>query len=269
MDAPTVHRTPCIVLSLIFFLPVLGQTPAGGLEFEAATVKINKSGDAAPSRDIRGGQIYLRNLTLRFLLAAAYNMQQDQLSGAPGWFDSDHFDVVAKVPPDTKADDRLVMLQNLLKRSFNLVVHQEDRMMPGYALVVSRHGSKLKESESGKLSCTTGTVGMMLHVSCQHATAGDIASLVMKSAQDYLHGGQVMDSTGLNGAWEFSLDWTSARVYDAAASKSDGTNNAPSETSAISFFQALEDQLGLRLESKKIPAPILVIDRVDRVPTEN
>jgi uncharacterized protein (TIGR03435 family) len=261
--------TPWIVLSVIFSLPVLGQTPAGGLEFEAATVKINKSGDAAPARDIRGGQIYLRNLTLRFLLAAAYNIEQDQLSGAPRWFDSDHFDVVAKVPPDTKADDRLVMLQNLLKRSFNLVVHQEDKLMPGYALVVSNHGSKLRESEAGKLSCTTGTVSMSLHLSCQHATARDIANVVMKSAQDYLHGGQVMDSTGLSGAWEFTLDWTSARLYDAATSGSDGTSNAPPATSVVSFFQALEDQLGLRLESKKIPTPILVIDHADRVPTEN
>lgn len=261
--------TPRIVLSVILSMPVLGQTPAGGLEFEAATVKTNKSGDLAPSRDMRGGQIYLRNLTLRLLLAAAYNMQQDQLSGAPSWFDSDHFDVVAKVPPDTKADDRLVMLQNLLKKSFNLALHQEDKVLPGYALVVSKRGSKLKESEAGRLSCTSGTVGMLLHVSCQHASAGDVANVVMKSAQDYLHGGQVIDSTGLNGTWEFSLDWTSARLYDAATSNPDGTSNAPPATSVISFSQALEDQLGLRLESKKIPTPILVIDHADRVPTEN
>ena len=260
---------PRIVLSVIFCVPMIGQTPAGGVEFEAATVKINKSGDLAPSRDMRGGQIYLRNLTLRFLLAAAYNMQQDQLSGAPGWFDSDHFDVVAKVPPDTKADDRLTMLQNLLKKSFNLVLHQEDKLMPGYAQVVSKRGSKLKESEAGKLSCTSGTVGTLLHVSCQHATARDIANVVMKSAQDYLHGAQVIDSTGLNGTWEFSIDWTSARVYDAATSNLDGPSNAPPGTSVISFFQALEDQLGLRLESKKIPTPILVIDHADRVPIEN
>jgi uncharacterized protein (TIGR03435 family) len=238
-----------------------------GCEFEVATVKINQSGDAAPSREIRGAQIVLRNITLKHLLLSAYRLQEGQLSGAPGWLDSDRFDVVAKVPPETNADVRLVMRQNLLKKSFNLTVHQEQKLLPGFALAVSKHGAKLKQSEAGKLSCTLGS-DEMLHAACQHATAKDIADMIMRGGQDYLQGRLVVDGTGLTGNWEYKLDWSGMRFYDAVTARTAGSGDAPPAPRVVSLFQSLEDQLGLRLESKMVPTSLLVIDHVDRVPKD-
>jgi uncharacterized protein (TIGR03435 family) len=255
--------------------PVAAQTgsaaappKSAAIEFEAATVKVNRSGDTAPSRDIRGGTIYLRNVTLRMLLIGVYHIVAEQMSGAPGWFDSDRFDVAAKAPADTKGEDREIMLQNLLKRSFNLVVHKEEKLLPGYALLVSKSGPKLRESVAGQLTCTTGNEPT-LHLSCRHAATKDIADVLTKVAQDYLNGGTVIDNTGLGGTWEFDLDWVGARFYDAMTSPLEGAPGPPPGMVVTSFFQAIQDQLGLRLESKKISTPILVIDHVDRVPTEN
>jgi len=245
------------------------QKPASAVEFEAATVKIHPSGDAMPSRDVNEGQIILRNMTLRTLLAAAYKMEEYQVSGAPAWFDSDRFDVVARVPKGATSGDRGVMLQDLLKQSFNLVFHWEEKPLPGYALVVSKHGSKLTKSEPGKLSCDVGFKEGIEHLSCQHATSADIALVIIRTGFDYLDGRHVVDNTGLTGTWEFKLDFARLVVYDRATSDENAPRNDPQQQSIVSIFQAVEDQLGLKLESQKVPTPILAIDRVDRKPAGN
>ncbi len=253
---------------IIVSLPGLSQSGAPAVEFEVATVKINRSQDETPSRSIRGSRIYLRNATLKVLLIGAYEIQVHQLRGAPAWFDSDRFDVVAKAPEDATESQKMVMLQNLLKKSFNLALHREDQLMNGYALVVSKQGLKLKESEAGKLKCTSGKEGVKFYQECEHATLQDIAFVLMRSAQDYLRGLHVIDSTGISGSWRFRLEWSGARLYDAVTADP-GIVGASPDSLPVSFFHALKDQLGLRLERKKVLTPVFVVDHVDRVPVEN
>jgi uncharacterized protein (TIGR03435 family) len=244
------------------------RKPATAVEFEAATVKVNTSGDPMPLRDVNKSQIILRNMTLRTLLPAAYHVEGYQVSGAPGWFDSDRFDVVAKVPEGATPDDRGIMLQNLLKQSFNLVFHWEEKPLPGYALAVSKYGPILTKSEPGKLSCDVGGkegTGIV-HLSCQHATSADIAFAVITTAFDYLEGRHVVDNTGLTGSWEFQLDFARLVAYER---DQDELSNDPQRKSIVSIFQAVEDQLGLKLESQKVPTPILAIDHIDRKPVGN
>jgi uncharacterized protein (TIGR03435 family) len=244
------------------------QKPATAVEFEAATVKTNTSGEARSSRDVNKGRIILRNMPLKFLLASAYRVEEYQVSGAPGWFDSDRFDVVAKVPEGATSDDRGIMMQNLLKQSFNLVFHWEEKLLPGYALVVSKQGPKLTKSEPGKLSCDVGfkEETRTVHLSCQHATSANITLLIIRTGFDYLEGRHVVDNTGLTGSWEFQLDFARLVAYE---SDQDELSNDPQRKSIVSIFQAVEDQLGLKLESQKVPTPILAIDHIDRKPVGN
>jgi len=110
----------------------------------------------------------------------------------------------------------------------------------------------------------------MLHISCRQASSQDIAEILMKAGGvDYLHGGMVVNSTGLGGTWDFEPDWVSSRLYGSAASVSEGAGELAPGVQMVSFFQAVQDQLGPRLESRKIPTPILVIDHMERVPAEN
>jgi len=91
-------------LLLLLPIPAMGQTSATPLEFEAASIKVNNSADATPSGNfLRGGQLSVKNITMKQLLTAAYHIQDSQLSGAPGWVDSDRFDVSAKAVADTNS----------------------------------------------------------------------------------------------------------------------------------------------------------------------
>ena len=201
------------------------------------------------------GTMTLRYYTMRQLVALAYReiLSDEFLTGGPNWLDSDHFDLVAKTAPGTALDEMRVMLQRALEDRFRLAVHRESKPMPVLALAVGKRDRlpPSNGSENGGCKPVSGVEGLQ-HWAC-HMTMPILALGLPRMASGYI-AGVVVDATGLAGAYDFQLDWAPRRDSDAD----------PGAT----IFDALE-KLGLKLEERKQPMTVIVIDHVDRIPTEN
>ncbi len=220
-----------------------------------------------PGGVLRDGLYTNRDATLLELIEAAYGVQEDAIAGGPGWISSDLFDVIAKVPEGTTIPTANLMLQGLLEERFGLVVRNETRPVPRYALTVGR-GSKLRRaSGSGDSGCRfkgqpapANTMDASLlpnnKISCQWMSAADLAKNLHSMASGYLDH-DVVDSTKLDGLWDFDLEWTPFRAF--AAKGRDG----------ISIFNAVDKQLGLKLQLQNVPMPSLAIIQVNRKPSPN
>jgi uncharacterized protein (TIGR03435 family) len=246
------------VLLVSSFLPAFGQAPT----FEAAEVKVNKSGEARMAVDFQpGGRFVAHNVPMKILIGLAYGARPDAVKG-PGWLDSARFDVVAKASPGAKADELRRMVQSLLAERFNLVVHTEQRESRGYALIQAKGGAKLQASDAALLTdqrCTPapGTQGRG-HFVCRHMTMKIFAATLQEIAALDIDV-PVVDQTGITGVFDLKLDWT---PHPAGAPATDAIEGP-------TVFEALENQLGLKLESRKLPLPVIVVDSVERTPIEN
>lgn len=225
--------------------------------FEVASVK---RAPPPPDRNFSSsmrvdpGRLFCRNVSLRKLIVNSYEVKDYQVNG-PEWMDSELYDIDAAVPPGTSGDQLLVMLQNLLADRFRLTLHREMRQMSVYALVVAKSGAKL-HAGSG-MGGTTASPGKI------RGDSVPIRNLVQAlSRQMDL---PVVDMTDLRGTYNFTLEWTPDTRPDAG-----GRGAATADvTPGSSIFTAIQDQLGLKLEPRKEPQEILVVDRLEKTPTEN
>jgi uncharacterized protein (TIGR03435 family) len=256
---------------------------AWGQQFEVAAVRVNQAEGAAVPMQILNrdgipveitqynpngvsklaeepfapsGRVTLRYVTMRMLITIAYKkeiIRNEFLSGGPNWIDSDHFDVTAKGPPGAPMETERLMMQALLAERFHLQIHREQRPTEVYSLVVAKGGPKLqKAAGSGAADCDRmGDRGS--HVACTNMTMADLVKALPDLGPGYIDGA-VVDQTGLAGAYDFGLDWVVKRNLEV--------------TGGPTLFEAVE-KLGLKLEERKLPMPTIVIDHVDRVPTEN
>ena len=263
------HALP--LLALILTAPkVFAQTPATSLHFEVASIK-PADPDARGSSIMtdRLGGLSVTNVPLRNIITMAYGIRDFQLSGGPGWIGTDRYNIVAKpertpaAPPEnpdertmtddqrkTRDDQWKDRVRSLLSDRFGLVVHTETKEQPVYVLTVAKNGPKLKVATNPGLE-----QGVRGGRGRSQGMAAPISMLVntLSSAT----GRPVVDKTGLTEKYDYVLEWTP----DLAAAES--TDSAPS-TSGPTIFTALQEQLGLRLESSKGPVVTIVIDRVDR-----
>ncbi len=207
---------------------------------------------------LREGRYVNRDATLLNLIALAYGVSEDNVAGGPGWLSSDLFDVIAKAPDGTTPATANLMLRSLLEDRFGLIVHQGTHPIPRFVLTVAKGGSKLKPAGgTGTPGCQEQQAGDgKVKAACHNLTAAAIAENLHQMAGAYIDR-DVIDSTNLEGSWDFDLEWTPRAAL--AAQGSDG----------ISVFDAVEKQLGLKLELKDVPLPSLVVDRVNRKPTAN
>lgn len=268
-----------------------GQTPVkeipATLKFEVATVK-----PAAPltGRGIpRGGpgsadpgRVNYASLSVKGLLGVAYDTKSNQITG-PAWIDTERYDILATVPLGATKEQVNVMLQNLLADRFKLVVHRETRDLPLYELVVAKNGSKMKpyvedpnapkpepgqpfaRGKDGNPIPPPGTLMMSQSPGRMRATASKQS---MSRLADLLAGRverPVIDKTGLAGDYDYSLEFRP----EGPNALPPGPQGAPDATDAPDIFTAVQEQLGLKLESKKGPVEMLVVDRGEKVPTEN
>jgi uncharacterized protein (TIGR03435 family) len=218
---------------------------------------------------LRAGRYINRDATMLQLISAAYGVPEDNIAGGPGWVSSDLFDVIAKAPDGTTNASAKVMLQGLLAERFGLVVRHDTKPVSRYALTVGK-GSKLKPSASdGPARCqpkgqTGGGGGPTsdlasvpnIQVTCQNLSAEAIAQNLRQMAGGYLTK-DVVDLTKLEGTYDFDIEWTPRMALEAKGH--DG----------ISIFDAVDKQLGLKLEVKDVPLPVLNIEKVNRKPTAN
>jgi uncharacterized protein (TIGR03435 family) len=235
----------------ILFTPflALAQT-AEPPAFEVAAVKPNHSGRTDQHSDSDNGRITCVNMTLKRYIAKAYAVREDQISG-PDWLGSERFDLVAKAPGKVHEDELDQMLRTLLAERFKLTLHREKREGHVYALIVAKGGFKLKPVASTGDSSTNTSRGSM---TVQQASMERVANALSRHV-----GFPVVDETGLEGVFDFKLAW------DPAA---DGISPDDARDSGPSIYTALQ-QLGLKLESRKMPVDFLVIDHAEKVPTEN
>ena len=235
-----------------------GQSAQPPTEFEVAEVKANHSGlPGIQGGILPGGQISVRNIPMKELIMQAY--KAGDVAGGPNWLDSERFDIVAKAPPNTSEDTLRLMLQRLLSERFRLAVHREQRRMAVYALVAVKGKSKLQPAAgSGQPRCHPGQGAEGLnHTVCTNFTMADLASwLSTRIAPSFIEL-PVIDHTGFQGTYDIQLDWVPRQLGDSDAA------------AGPTVFDALEKQLGLKLERRKEPRPVIIIDKVDRLPTEN
>jgi len=213
---------------------------------------------------LRGDRFILRQAVMRDLIAVAYDVEAGFVRGGPSWFQSDPYDIVAKMPPGTTEHTARLMLRALLAERFNLVVHNTSVSMPSYTLTADKDKVKMKQSdESGEAECrpkppsadqTPGA--FVFDVSCHNISMDAFAKDLHNFTRDYIPG-PISDSTGLKGTWDFEIKWM-PRAELAGA----GANG-------ISLNDAVEKQLGLKLELRPTALPVIFIDSVDETPTPN
>ena len=240
-----------------------GQSTTSSPSFDVADVH---AGSRNPGVNMTGGQIRdgryeLHNATMVDLIRTAYDVAAEKIVGGPSWLELDKFTIVAKAPQATPAPVLKQMLKSLLADRFKLTVHQDTKEMSAYAMtVVGKH--KMTEVSAAGSGCQgvpqqaePGTVAPQLGV-CKGVTMAAFADLLPRVANAYI-ASPVTDQTGLTGWYDFEI-----RFHGRAQLALAGTEG-------ISIFDALEKQLGLKLELKTIPASAFVVDTVNRTPTPN
>jgi uncharacterized protein (TIGR03435 family) len=263
--------------------PLAATTDVKLPAFDVVSIKPNKS-DTGMIRVMYEPDGYsATNISLKMLILGAYALKEDQLSGLPSWADSARYDIDAKVAgPDVaelqklKNEQRRLLLLSLLADRFKLAVHDETKILPIYELIVAKNGPKLKEAtpvdtvNGVKSPDGVGRSGMMTMRPGQlTAQAVPVASLVNILSQQ-LHR-TVMDKTGLTGKYNISLQWTQDDGSNPMFKGTDGSQQRAEPTpdaSGPSIFTAVQEQLGLRLQSSKGPVQVVVIDHVE-MPSEN
>jgi uncharacterized protein (TIGR03435 family) len=237
-------------------LPLLAQST-----FEIATVKRSPPPEGGKIDislgGVRSGVLTFGNASLSDCLRFAYGLVSDaQLSG-PDWIKSRdvRFDIVAQIPPGTSRSQLLVMLQSLLKERLRLAVHHEQKELSHLALTVGKNGPKLREVQPDPAPPSSTFIPGRI-------VGGQIPMQTLAGFLSRFERQIVMDMTGLKGFYDVKLEWTPDLPTLV--------NGAPAETApGPSLFTAVQEQLGLRLESRKGPVDVLVVDHADQIPAEN
>ena len=242
----------CRIIMILAAGAAFAQPQDSRPAYVVASVKPNASFSDSSSSHGSTGQVVFTNLSLKRYIERAFNVKPFQVIG-PDWMESVHFDITAKYPPDTKEADRPAMLRTLLEDRFKLAVHRESKEMQGYGLVVAKGGFKLKPVEAGG-SNTEGHGGRVRILTAKKTSMAQLADLVARYLNEV-----VLDKTGIDGVYDFEFRWTNDDQTPAGAD----VETAPS------LFTALQETLGLRLQRQKVPVEMIVVDHVERVPTEN
>lgn len=234
----------------ILALLLATMAPLQAQEFEVASIRPAKQ-DGNHDSDTYQGRWVTHNLTLKRLIAMAWDVDDSVVAGGPNWIDSDSYDINAKIPADyaqAPRDQFLHMIQSLIVDRFQLTIHREPRQISGYALVPAKAGSKMSIARPSENGSDFSSNGMHLK-----ATSVTMEAFAKRLSRNRDIGKLVVDKTGLTGKFDFELDWASAQQ---------DSDEHPS------IFTAIQEQLGLKLESAKVPIQGVVIDRVEK-PSEN
>jgi uncharacterized protein (TIGR03435 family) len=270
------------ILTVMMGACALGASAQSPRAFDVASVKENTSvsdtGGIAPATP---GRVRITNTPLRFILLHAFELMDHQLIGAPEWTESARFDITATYQADAvrTEDDTRSRLRTLLADRFGLKTHQEMRELPVYSLVLARRDGALgpqlvrsafdcdrwiaeKRPQIGAGSASPVAPGgkrpvCMILTTQRSITAGNRTMQDLLGPLQAMTGRPVIDRTGLTGAFDFDLQWTSGPVAPAA-----GPAAPPDDGPSI--FVALREQLGLGLESNRAPFNVVVVDTVQR-----
>ena len=266
-------------LSLVPLLPCIGFGQADTPQFESADVHVSAHNPNPIMRGgtIRGGRYEIRMATMVDLIRTAYGIDADKVLGGPSWLEWDHFDVIAKVPPATSIETAKLMLQGLLADRFKLAVHKDTKPLASHALTIGKGKPKLKEADgSGETGCNRTMPGPAaprgeaqparrvipeVSYSCHNMTMGAFAAAMhslLGAPQSLGSNNPVVDQTDLKGVWDFNFKYSLPLL------------GLPAEAGeATTLADAVDKQLGLKLEPVKVPMRVIVVDSVSEKPTDN
>ncbi len=267
--------------------------------FEVATIKpgappgmtgVHMGVSRGGPKSLDPGHFSCQNCTLLMLVTDAFNVRPSQVSGPP-WMATERFDITAKIPRGSTEEQALIMEQNLLAERFKMAFHREPKEMPVYELIVGKGGPKFKEAAKDAAVKSNGEI---LPKDKEDLPAGYERTvhgyrMLMKSGQVKIHadgetmqelasslwsvaGRPVVDRTGLTGEYEFTLSFAAdipgARAASAPPSGPPAAST-PEGDAGPSLFTAVQEQLGLKLESTRGPVDTIVIDHLEKAPTGN
>ena len=281
------------VFAFLLSVALTAQSTDAPQKFIAADVHAAAKTNSPMSRFFRGsavraGRYEVIHASMLDLVRLAYGYQADKILGGPSWLEMDRFDVIGKLPPDSTTESQKQMLQSLLGERFKLMIHKETKPLPTFALTVGKKlqlrqpdkssgqtGCRVEESSGapgeggirlfssgpdGKTTMLSLGPGGVLQYHCRNMTMASFAEGLpaMMGARGAVGDNPILDETGLKGAWDFDVKW-SLGIIGPMMQQSD----------KISVGEALEKQLGLRLEPRQVPTPVLIVDSVNRKPTDN
>jgi len=227
---------------------LLGQ-PTTAPEFDVTSVKPSRA-DGWQGIDTMPGRIQANSITLTRCIRQAYGVGPHQLLGGPDWMASERWEIVARADRPVDDDDILMqMLRELLADRFKLALHRETRMLPAYVLEVDKKGPKMQRAEGGDSDTEMhGGRGGPVTLEAKKTDMNRLAELL-----DWRMDRPVVNRTGLNGGYNFTLHWAPENL-----------RNRDDKMDDVSIFTAVGEQLGLRLRTAKAPVEVLVIDHVER-----
>jgi uncharacterized protein (TIGR03435 family) len=234
---------------------------------DVISIRLNNDGGGMMGLKYSPSGIRVTNGSPHMLLMAAYGINEDLLIGEPGWTRTVRFDVEGKATgsdsvakSESTPDERKLMLQQVLVDRFHLVAHRETREMPVYVLNIAKGGAKLKPSEPAAEPKKPSVMAGESTIDAHDSPLSLLATILSNQLRL-----KVIDNTGLAGNFEIRMNWTPDQFTSPRGSATLPTADADS---GPSIFTALEQQLGLKLNSAKGPVEVVVIDRIEK-PSEN
>lgn len=235
-------------------LVVFQSTPPAQLEFDVASIKENRSLDAGGTmRLMPGGGITAQHLPARSFITIAYQLQPFQLIGAPDWTRDTYYDITAKPAGSATREQNFTMLQALLTDRFKLAFHRENRQLDGFALVRMRKDRLGPDLRPSTVDCEKA------FATTPQCRGGGITTTTMKAVGVPIWsvlqlvishvGAPVSDDTELTGTFDVDLRWS---------------NEVAPQDDLRSIFTAVQEQLGLKLERRRVTAEVFVVDRIER-----
>jgi uncharacterized protein (TIGR03435 family) len=291
------HTIRGALLTALSCFAVFSQTPAARPEFEVASVKpsiesANAMANVSRGLHIDGAMVSFNGMPLKWYIHYAYTVKESQVSG-PDWLNSERVDIVAKLPAGATREQIPAMMQALLADRFKLTLHRDSKEFPVYALIVGKNGPKIKESPldadtddgPGKanvdVNVTGGDRGATISLGKGASVAFEAQQLVAKKVtMAYLADSlarfvdrPVVDMTDLKGTYDLTLDYNLDDVRALILSSAPpGTPLPPRQAevgdTGVSLMDSLQS-VGLKLEPRKAPLDMLVIDHLEKTPTAN
>lgn len=254
-------------------------------EFEVASIKPSAPGSRGMFiRPTPGGRVSITNMTLKELIVIAWSVQSFEISGGPAWLDSARYDIAAKAENSFKDGELRTMLQALLADRFQLAIHRETKELPIYALTLARKDGKLgpglaEPKEGGCAQIEPGKPppplspgapppcgGFTMQPRALKASGALVAQMAAPLSR--FLGRRVVDKTGLTARFDIGFEWTPDDIQLAQMQLPPDAPKPQFDPNGPSIFTAIQEQLGLKLESQKGPVETIVIDHVEK-PSEN
>jgi uncharacterized protein (TIGR03435 family) len=233
--------------------------------FEVATIKPSDPARSGRAFRVQGREFTTTNTTLTSLITYAYGLNPRQVTGGPGWMESQKFDLMARPDFDgtPNAAQLATMVQKLLAERFQLAFHHDKKELSVYTLNVTKTGAKVTKTEHahGLPSLFFQGLGVL---NVMEATMEDFTHLMQSSVLDR----PVVDHTGLEGKWDFILKWTPDETQFGGQMQGPPPQAASAADAPPNLFDAIQQQLGLKFEPVKAPVDVLVIDKAEK-PSEN